>query len=115
MTLEQMEHEWGPLMFTKCCRYWPIHAAFLITSIGRCHICKCQMEVVTDEQEVQRLRLTAAKLAEGPGVRPTGREPYLGFLKRYFEWLFRGQDGPIPQRQNGGGDTAGPGGSWALG
>ena len=73
-----------------------------------------QMEIVTDEQEIQRLRLTAAELAEGLRVRPTGRESYIGFLKRYFQWFIGGKNGQVPKWENGRRNPAGPWSPWNL-
>jgi len=115
MSLEELERQYGSLMFLKCCTYWPIHAYHLNRGVGRCTVCKKQMEIVNDYEEIQRLRLTATELAEGLRIWPPRRESNIRFLRRCFQWFLRGQVGPIPQRQDGRGDPTGPGSPWYLG
>ena len=114
MSFESMEVEYGPLKFLKCCRYWPVHTAHLVRGIGKCPACNQEMTLVTEENEIQRLRHTATELAEGPRVRDEGRESHLRFLGRYFQWLVRGQVGPVPERTNGSRDPAATRSPWDL-
>lgn len=114
MSLESMKQQYGELMFIKCCRYWPIHTAHLIRGIGKCPVCRQDMKLVTDENEIQRLRHTAAELAEGPVIRVEGREPYIRFLVRYIQWFIRGKNGPVPEWANGRGNTTATRSPWEL-
>lgn len=114
VSLESLDSMYGPLMFTKCCRYWPIHTAHLARGVGRCPVCRQEMKLVTDEQEVQRLRHTAAELAEGPSVRVEGREPYIRFLIRYIKWFVRGKNGQVPEWAHGRGNTTATRSPWEL-